>query len=445
MFSAQARHLTVTVSKLSNLTTEVIHEALTERLEHFSSTVQQSSASQAHAPVDKDLPANFEQQSQRSVPPRGHTLSPSKAGVLSGFLRRKKPQSLDSGLPPPTPPKDVPKDRSMSKHTSPQKPHNTPPKEFFQAGMFAEPLRRDAEMQTSSPSKVQVSTAPPDSTRRQMTDDFVHVSHSASQQPADEEDEVVLEPFYPSSLPSAVPVGPQYSKSFRRKWGQEPFAHLTAAEKVQKRIEAQKRMEEEEEEAMRQEAERQTQLRLKKQQILKQELEEDQERRRQASEEAKQIVAERSKRAKMIKEEEDRKSRELAEKKMLEKRKRMEETRKLEEWRKEMATKADEEARRQDAARKAEEEARRSRIQQAEARIRSNATDAVKSGWVTVQTNVTLAWKRRFFKVNGAMMVFYRSPKVRLLAYCYVYAYQYVRRTHTMYWTALIFVSRSAV
>jgi hypothetical protein len=251
----------------------------------------------------------------------------------------------------------------------------------------------------------------PEQIRRNSLSDFVHVANFP---PAEEieHDACVLEPYLDSSPPQDGVSGPRHSPASQRKWRQEQSVHLSPAEKARKRIEAQRKRQEEEAAAMREEADRQVQLKLQRKELQLQEQEEDERRRAQAMEEAKRIAAQRARKAKKQVEEEERKTRELREKKQVEHERRLEESRKLEKWRREQAKIAEEDARRKKAAEMAAEEDRKSKIKQVEAKIKKSGAEGLKTGWVTVQTNETLTWKRRYFVLQGDTMVFHRSPKV---------------------------------
>jgi hypothetical protein len=336
------------------------------------------------------------------------TSLPPKTSVISSFLRRKKPHNLDRDPPPPTPPKD----NAVHSRTS-------PPKDLHTSSLFAsgsQPPRSISAfanniVPSSSHANLLINAQEiPDQIHRNSLSDFVHVSNFP---PAEEfeHDTVVLEPYLePSSVQDEIRV-PRHSQ---RKWRQEPSVHLSPAEKAQKRIDAQRKRQGEEAAAMREEADRQAQLKLIRKELQLQEQEEDERRRAQAMEEAKRVAAQRARKAKKQQEEDERMTRELQERKQLEHERRMEETRKLEKWRREQAKMNAEEARRKKVAEMAAEEDRKSKIQQVEAKFKKGGAESLKAGWVTVQTNETLTWKRRYFVLNGDTMVFHRSPKVSL-------------------------------
>jgi len=172
-------------------------------------------------------------------------------------------------------------------------------------------------------------------------------------------------------------------------------------------------MQEDEKAALKEEAERQARLTRQKQEALRQEQEEAENRRVRTQETVRQAIAERSKKERDLREAEERRSLELMERRKLEKERRMEQGKRSEEWRKEKERLAEELAEQQRQARKREDEERRSRIQLVKAGINANSnTRAPLAGWVTLQTNDSLVWKRRFFRLVGTTMFFYRNAKV---------------------------------
>ncbi|KAG6856571.1 hypothetical protein H0H87_003071 [Tephrocybe sp. NHM501043] len=197
--------------------------------------------------------------------------------------------------------------------------------------------------------------------------------------------------------------------NMRGKWTAEP---LDAAERLRRRQEELRQRQEEEKEARKEEARLKEVRRLRKEKELK-EIAEAEARRRAAIEEEVQILAaERRRKEKLEKEEEERKKLEIEERKRIDRERRMEEHRRLEEWRKEQARMAEESSRRADETRRREEIERKKKIQLAEAKVKRNHNvDSLISGWVSMQTNDSLLWKRRFYKFIGTAVYFYRNTK----------------------------------
>ena len=114
-------------------------------------------------------------------------------------------------------------------------------------------------------------------------------------------------------------------------------------------------------------------------------------------------------------EEELRKSAELEEKKRAEKEKRMEQSRRSEERRKERTKLAEDLMIKEKQSRHQADEERSARIKLAKASITGGGKV---TGWVTIQTNESLTWRRRYFEFVGSTWMFYRSPQVCRSPHC---------------------------
>jgi hypothetical protein len=306
---------------------------------------------------------------------RSFSESRTATGAISLFFRREK---KINDLPPPTPPKDVDSPttdlshfRDTSASPTPIRHHNDLPALPIPSTSYAE---RTPSLSTTLPSVVD---------------------------PADT--------FKPTSVPRPRPQAPPV----RFDWSSGTSSGLNPEEKARRRIESERLREMEEQEAIEAEAERQARLKREKQDILKQEAEEAEERRIRLQEEIRQASFERSRKSKDEKEEEEKRMQEILERRMIEKEKRLAESKRIEEWRREHAKLSEALAKEQDYARKRAAEERRARLRSGVAtdKIIANA-DSSCTGWLTVQTNDSLIWKRRFFKKVGNTMFLYRSPKV---------------------------------
>ncbi|CAA7269283.1 unnamed protein product [Cyclocybe aegerita] len=316
------------------------------------------------------------------VPP----VPPLPKGSLFTHLLRRKKRSDDSpdaedGLPPPTPPKDN--------------------------GVF----------QTPQPVAVSYSQPPPPlppmdrAVRRQRShsmSEFAVISHNYVERHSD--DIVVVEPAEKERTHNKEPTQ-LYRIPLRGKWSNETTLPSDPAERVQRRRELQKHREREEREALEEEEARQRQLKLQKEALARQEREEEQRRKEQVEAEIRRITAERRRREQVERDEDERKHRELEERKRLDRDRRMEEHRRLEIWRLEQARNAEEAARKAQEARRLEEAERRRKIQQAEAKITQTKTQTALTGWVTILAQDSLSWKRRWYKFVGTTMFLHRSPK----------------------------------
>jgi hypothetical protein len=295
--------------------------------------------------------------------------------MFSNFMRRKKKaddsndEDEDAG-PPPIPPKDKGKFGARQ--------NSAPHAQYDYATYRSEPQSIPLRQRTGSMSE------------------FAVISHSSSS------DEVIVEP-----IQSEKPV--IHSLPLRGKWTSEV---LDPAERLRRTREAQQQRAIEEQQALREEEERQAERKRRKDEQIREEMAYEARRRASLEDEVKRITAERKRKERIEREEEERKTRELEERKRLDRERRLEEHRKLEEWRREQARLADEAARRVEEARQREEDERRKKISIAEAKVKRNGADSLLTGWVTMQTNESLFWKRRYFKFIGSTAYFYRSPKV---------------------------------
>lgn len=306
------------------------------------------------------------------------SVTPSKSGPFSHFLRRKK-ASIEDALPPPTPPKD-------NSTFAPQAP---PPNEsLHHAGDSSElpyyvyhSPQNSADCNQSRP-------------RRSSVPDVMHITH-------DESDMVVIEPQPPAT-------------NLETKWAAEPSVITDPAERARRRNEARIRQEEGERKAIREEEERQRLLKLKKQAIMEQEKEDEFVRKVLLDKELREATTERVRRERAIMEEEKVRVWEASEKKRLDKERKAEDARRLETWRVEEQRRSQEVLRRKEEETERKERERKARVKVIEAKIRKNSTAEMMSGWVTVQTSdaLTLMWKRRYFKFMGSRMALYRTPKV---------------------------------
>ncbi|KAF5383584.1 hypothetical protein D9615_003705 [Tricholomella constricta] len=342
------------------------------------------------------------------------------ASMFSSFIRRKKKtDSTDEGSDdpgvPPTPPKDKGKFTIAQQQQQLQHPQHQPQaqKGFVYPPPLV-PVRGPAP--SSTPYEV------PQRSRTGSLSEYAVISHASSSNmhgaPVDEFGGMYGEPGrwqqdqgrgQVQSQSQGGPVVPSMSLPLRGKWTAEP---MDAAERLRKRQEELRQRHEEEEEARREEERRKKELKRKKEEEMREEEEAEARRRASFEDELQRIATERRRKEKLEKEEEERKRIEIEERKRVDRERRMEEHRRLEEWRREQARMADEAARRAEETRRREEVERRKKIQLAEAKVKKNHNvDTLVSGWVTMQTNDSLLWKRRFYKFIGTAAYFYRSPK----------------------------------
>ena len=311
-----------------------------------------------------------EQQIQRSVSEPVGTPTPSQA-IVNLFRRDKKTtqsQYVDES-PPPPPPKDLSEKPSFD-HDRPA----IPPKHTSQMRTVDSHILSDFTVVTPH--------------------DIYPVTNDNFRKPA--------------SPPNRQSLPLQFTMLT------ETPAILDPAEKAQRRIDRERKREYEEQQALMEEAERQARLKKERQDMLMRE-EEEVERRKLLY---LQLTAERSQRAREMREADEQKSLELAQKRREEKAKRIEETRRIEERRREQTRMAEELAKKKELARRRAEEEKRVHISRIVAKTKATpVNESSTTGWVTVQTNDSLVWKRRFYKFIGTSMFLYRSPKVSKLCF----------------------------
>lgn len=315
------------------------------------------------------------------------------ASMFSNFLRRKPAKATEDAstdrvqeddLPPPAPPKD-------RKYSSASVPH--PRQRHMSTGLGS------SSYNTAMKSLPQV--VPRNERRNSLSEFAVINSNSYSS-----DDAVVVEsPSRPSADQIRLPPG--------NKWVSETTVIADPAERARRRRLAQKQREMEEEQAAREEAERQARIKRQKQEQLRLEQEAEEERRASLEDELKRITSERRRKEEAVRREEERKKQELEVRKQEEKARRIQEHRKLEEWRKAQARSAEENAKREAENLKEEQAERQKRIKGIAAKVKAGArSEELVTGWVTMQTSESLVWRRRFFKFADHTVLFYRSPKV---------------------------------
>jgi hypothetical protein len=375
MIIFQVRHATITVDTVESLTSSLIKEALAQSIASDIGTMDRSQ-SQSHDVINKSLPNNPAEplQVQRSELETTSVRPLNKTGVFSLFLRRHKNAEIAFDTPSPSPP-----------------PPPLPPKDV---GRLSMELPRSPE--SSSYDQIQVTGA---------IEEKSQVSQHSDYYPSPNFEKVVSEPVFqrPSPLQSHSPPPRHRNVSIV----------IDPAEKIRRRIEKQKQKEEAEKHAMKEEFEQQAFRMKEKQEALRREEEEEAHRRASLHEAVRKAMAARSMKERELKEAEERRLSELREKKMLERAKRMAQSKLSEERRKERARLAKELLQREELGKKQEDEERKSRIKSAKAEFHvSSKSQSPMTGWVTIQTNESPAWKRRFFELVGTTMFFYRSAKV---------------------------------
>ncbi|KAI0349663.1 hypothetical protein OH77DRAFT_1431876 [Trametes cingulata] len=188
----------------------------------------------------------------------------------------------------------------------------------------------------------------------------------------------------------------------------------TPEEAELRRREAQRRREQEEQEAIREEAERQARLKREKEALLKQYAQEEEARKAALEAELRRAAEERRKREAMEREAAALESMLAAERKRQERERRRQETEKLQRWRKELeqrslAQEKDRKEWRERVTRERKELA--ARLQGRKFKTERGIT-VLLTGWVTVQSEDCLSWKRRYFQLRQDELVLFKDAEV---------------------------------
>lgn len=392
------KHQTMlTVDNPSQLTVTTIYQALAEP--DNASISMGRSFSQSAAKLEKPLPNIMMRAASEATPETtAHctTMTTKSYSMFSNILRRKKrtEESVNqsSALPPPPPPKDKDSSPTRARHRQGTSQDSYLPQNSY---LFSS---RDAVPTLYRQRSYSVS-------------EFAVISHAHGSE----------EVFELGSIPQPSRKDHyseiMYSLPLRGKWAlTESSVIMDPAERTRRRIVAQKQRDMEEKEATRQEEERQAAIKREKDLFLKQEEEAEMQRRCSVEEEIKRITAERRRKEQLENEEEQRRQWESEERKRLDRKRRIEEHRRLEEWRREQVRMAEETALREEMSKKQEEEERKRKILLEEVKVKKSAKtgqeESFLSGWVTVQSDQSLSWKRRYYKFTKDTVQFYRSPNV---------------------------------
>ncbi|KAF8623922.1 hypothetical protein AX17_007250 [Amanita inopinata Kibby_2008] len=304
------------------------------------------------------------------------TLKSNKA--ITNILRRKRihePTFIDvkGKAPPPPPPK--------------AKVHTRPPYPPWQVPMHMDPLDLHTAGTASNNGKREIQAVS-------------EISHTYSQ--ASDEGNDMPTPVGSSSPKTRSPYMPLQGKWVAAMVG-DP------AERARLRLQAQVDRQREEEQAIEEERHRQAELKQMKEEALKQSLEEEAQRKRLLEEELKHAAAERRRKERIEEAEEERLRGFLELRKRVEKERRLEERQKMEKWRREQISIEEKARRLSQEAKMQQAEERMKQIHLAQARLGQDMGQ--KLGWVTIQTNELLVWKRRYFRLHGNTIYLYRNAK----------------------------------
>ncbi|KAF9449948.1 hypothetical protein P691DRAFT_758611 [Macrolepiota fuliginosa MF-IS2] len=378
-------------------------------------------------------------------PPSGGGHHKLGSNMFSQFLRRKKKRSgsgsaiwrgrndvdesqeSEDSMPPPTPPKDkgiyagalppavVPRRRDSEEDTIMEKERDYGHNDYTDDLVYVreyEPLALTSGLATISESSFRY---------MRSVSEFAVVSHEevGSGRPGiGDRDVVVIRPeefggYGDKPLPQPGGQHLGISTLKKGKWAEPQglSAIRDPAERARVRMEQQRQKEEEEREVLRIEEERQEKMKRKKEKLMRREEEEAERRKVAIQAEALRVAAERRRKEEEERREEERKAQERVERKRVEKQRRIEEHLRLEEWRRKQARIAEESARAEEEARRREERERREKILRVEGEVKEKAKEGSVAGWVTIQTDESVVWRRKYYKFAPNTFYFYRNPK----------------------------------
>ena len=188
-------------------------------------------------------------------------------------------------------------------------------------------------------------------------------------------------------------------------------AHARSMQREAARLEA----EAEERAVQREEAVRQARIKAQRAAEAKQAEEEELARRAQLERDLARKAAARAAQEEAEREEEERRVREREERRRRSAERRAEETRRIEEWMREEERRREEFARAEQEVKRIGNERRESARVAAAKRRRESRLDGdsvLLSGWVTVQSSESVAWRRRYFQLSDALLRLYHRQTV---------------------------------
>lgn len=194
-----------------------------------------------------------------------------------------------------------------------------------------------------------------------------------------------------------------------QRWPRERRAASTPDEIELRRREATRQKEREEQQALREEAERQARLKREKEEILKRYMEEERERKAALEEELRWAAEQRRKKEAMEREADELKRMVAAEKKRKEKERRIQETSKLQAWRKDQELLARVNQERRQAQRREtmiERQNLASRL-----KLSQSPNGVIFSGWITIQAEESAPWKRRYFDLTDKTLALFKTAE----------------------------------
>ncbi|KAL0953463.1 hypothetical protein HGRIS_004695 [Hohenbuehelia grisea] len=382
------RQTTLTIDSLANLTEHSLIQALSSSENPLTIEVAPNT-SQSSTMSSKGLPGS-PYSSHSSTESFRAPDSPlmKTAAKFSKFLRKKKfsGETVDSP-PPPPPPKDI----------------------------YALQQSHARFMSTQALTGAEYPAGPRAGLRRHRGNSFSEFA-VLYQEPDSDESEAEAPHFPVQSRPgpSVAPRSLVAPLTLPSKWArnQSKSMFMDPAERERRRISEQKRKEEERERARREQEERELRLQRKREEALQEEREEEERRRASLEEDLRRAAVVRQQKEELERIAEERRQWVLEEKRRQERERRLEEHRRLEEWRRMQVQLAEDTARREKEARARDEEEKKARIKEVETKVKEGVqADAEVTGWVSIQMNDSLAWKRRYYRFTQGHVSFFRGPK----------------------------------
>lgn len=200
----------------------------------------------------------------------------------------------------------------------------------------------------------------------------------------------------PSTPPRRAPLSPEEAEHKRRE-----ALRIKALEEAQ---------------ALREEAERQLRLKEEKRAVMLRHFEEEMRRKAALEDQLRRIGEEKRRKELEEEEEEARREEERMLRKRRERERRQEETRRAEEWRDAIRKSQEEEwVRKEQARRGVVEQRKKLAIHLKEASKTHEGKAVLLSGWITVQVEGSVAWKRRYFRLTEDQLVLFKTASVSSL------------------------------
>jgi len=223
---------------------------------------------------------------------------------------------------------------------------------------------------------------------------------------------------YSQVSPPHSPTTPaqKWAARSRARWasdGSSPeAAPLSPSERAQRRIEAERRRLMEEQQSIRNEAERQARLKFEREESLRKHMSEEERRKAILAEDLRRAASERKLREQLWQEEEEERQRLLEERRRLTRERKLQEARQLQEsMEREKEKRGAEERAAAEKKRWAEQErAARLRDVQQQFSAMTTTSGIVLAGWVSVQTTDQLVWRRRWFEMSSGSIGFMKDP-----------------------------------